>query len=77
MKSKRADDKQEGGSHYIDMDITPWQAMEVWMTKQEFLGFLKGNAIKRLARSNVKDGIIDIKKARHEMDKYIEVYEKK
>lgn len=75
MKKIRPDDKQEGGSHYIDMEITPWEAMEVWMSQEEFKGFLKGNAIKRLARSNVKDGIVDIKKAKHELEKLIQVME--
>jgi hypothetical protein len=71
----KADDKQEGGDHYKKMKITPWEAMQVWLSHEEFLGFLKGCAIKRLARSNVKDGLIDVRKAKHELEKYIEEYD--
>ena len=43
------------------------------MTPEEFRGFLKGNSIKYLARCNVKGGVEDVKKARHYIDKLVEV----
>lgn len=67
-----ADAKQVGGSHYVDKKVQPCDAMEAWMTPQEFVGFLRGNAIKYLARCNDKGGVEDIKKARHYLDKLIE-----
>ena len=64
---------QIGGDHYKKHSIQPWDAMEQWMSKEEFNGFLKGNAIKYLARSNDKGGLEDVKKANHYLQKYLEV----
>jgi hypothetical protein len=71
--SNRADDLQVGGDHYKSMGVQPWKAMESWMTPEQFAGFLRGNAIKYLARCDAKGGIDDIKKARHYIDKLVEV----
>ena len=71
--SDRADDLQVGGDHYKNMGVQPWKAMESWMTPEQFAGFLRGNAIKYLARCDAKGGIDDIKKARHYIDKLVEV----
>ena len=68
-----ADQQQVGGNHYKDLSVQPWSAMESWMTPEQFAGFLRGNAIKYLARCDVKGGIDDIKKARHYIDKLVEV----
>ena len=67
------DQQQVGGSHYKNMNVQPWVAMESWMTPEQFAGFLRGNAIKYLARCDVKGGLDDIKKARHYIDKLVEV----
>jgi hypothetical protein len=67
-----ADDRQEGGQHYASKKVQPWAAMQAWMTEQQFSGFLRGNAIKYLARCDDKGGIEDLKKARHYLDKLIE-----
>lgn len=69
----KADQQQVGGSHYKNMNVQPWVAMEAWMTSEQFAGFLRGNAIKYLARCDVKGGIADIKKAQHYIAKLIEV----
>jgi hypothetical protein len=71
--SDRADDLQIGGDHYKNMGVQPWKAMESWLTPEQFAGFLRGNAIKYLARCDVKGGLDDIKKARHYIDKLVEV----
>lgn len=71
--SNRADDLQVGGDHYKNMLVQPWKAMQSWLTPEQFAGFLRGNAIKYLARCDVKGGIDDVKKARHYIDKLIEV----
>lgn len=57
-------------------DIQPRHAMQAWMSREQFQGFLRGNAIKYLARCDNKGGIEDLKKARHYLDKLIEVSEK-
>lgn len=68
-----ADDIQVGGNHYRSKSITPWQAMEAWMTKEEFAGFLQGNIIKYIARYKDKDGVKDLMKAEHYLQKLLEV----
>jgi hypothetical protein len=64
---------QVGGEHYRDKTIQPWDAMQAWMTPEQFKGFLWGNVIKYIARWQDKGGIEDLRKARHYMDKLIEV----
>jgi len=71
-----ADSIQIGGDHYKKMAIQPWNALKEWMTEEQFNGFLKGSAIVYLARCDSKGGLEDIKKARHYLDKLIEVSEK-
>jgi hypothetical protein len=66
---------QVGGTHYVDCTIQPWDAMESWMTREQFAGFLLGNAIKYLARGNKKPpdhALVDLKKAQHYLAKLIE-----
>lgn len=63
---------QIGGNHYTSKAVQPWEAMQAWMTQEEFTGFLRGNVIKYIARCNEKGGIEDLKKARHYLDKLIE-----
>jgi len=69
-----ANEIQVGGAHYTSKLIQPWEAMEAWMTEDQFKGFLKGNVIKYLARCDDKGGKIDLEKARHYLDKLIEMY---
>lgn len=65
--------QQVGGSHYRDMEIQPWDAMKAWMSPEEFKGYLRGNAIKYLARCHAKGRPVeDLRKARHYIDRLIE-----
>lgn len=72
---KKANDIQIGGDHYRSKKVQPWDAMEAWMSTDEFRGFLRGNAIKYLAREKDKGGVTDLKKAMHYMKKLLETYE--
>lgn len=77
-----ADDIQEGGDHYKVMGAyQPWAVIEKWLTPEQFRGYLLGSAVAYLGRVNsqAKDrsGLIDIRKARHYLDKLIEVEEAK
>ena len=77
-----ANDVQVGGDHYRSKTIQPWDAMEAWMTPEQFQGFLLGSAIGYLARFNTtgnpsKGGVTDIKKAAHYCQKLVEVLEAK
>lgn len=76
MSDKKADDVQVGGAHYASKAVQPWTAMEAWMTPAEFVGYLKGNVIKYLARANDKGGAQDYKKAEHYLQKLNEVVAK-
>lgn len=76
IKADPADSIQIGGDHYKKLNIQPWSAMQSWMNKEQFMGFLRGNIIKYVARCDIKGGIEDLKKARHYLDKLIEVSER-
>jgi molecular chaperone DnaK (HSP70) len=66
-KYKRAN-KQQGTSqtaiHYQQAEVQPIEIMQMYMTKEQFIGFLKGNIIKYTLRAGHKDSeITDITKA--------------
>lgn len=63
-----ANNHQVGGDHYRAKSIQPWD----FITAND-IGFLEGNAIKYLARWKEKGGIDDLRKARHYVDKLIEL----
>jgi hypothetical protein len=64
---------QVGGDHYKDNPVQPWAAMEAWMGGEQFVGFLRGNVIKYIARCDKKGGVQDLKKAQHYLTKLIEI----
>lgn len=72
MTKQLASETQIGGDHYRSKDIQPWTAMESWMTAEEFEGFLRGNVIKYIARYKDKDGVKDVLKARHYLERLLE-----
>jgi len=70
------DDIQIGGDHYKKLSPQPWEVMEGWGPREHFIGFLRFNILKRLGRWDSKDSALqDAKKARHELDKLIEIME--
>jgi hypothetical protein len=68
-----ANKRQVGGDHYMNMGVQPWKAMESWMTDEQIIGFMMGNVIKYVARWQEKNGIEDLRKASHYLEKLIEV----
>ncbi len=64
-------DIQVGGTHYKEKDIQPWDAIHAWG-----LGFFSGNVVKYVARHHQKGGVDDLRKARHYLDKLIELHTK-
>lgn len=70
-----ADARQAGGDHYKKLKVQPWDAMEAWLTPEEFRGFLKGNIIKYIARANSgkEDHNLMIEKAGHYQQKLDEM----
>ena len=59
---------QEGGNHYKDFPIQPIE----FITKNG-LSFAQGNVIKYICRYKAKNGLQDLKKARHYIDLMIEL----
>jgi len=72
-KTPSALDNQVGGAHYKDMPVQPWQAMEAWLTPEEYRGHHKGTAIGYIARERSKGGMQDIEKAVHHLQRLIEM----
>lgn len=64
-----ANTTQIGGSHYQGA-IQTWD----YIIAQD-LGYLEGNIVKYVSRWKKKNGLEDLKKARHYLDKLIEVTE--
>lgn len=68
-----ARDIQEGGSHYKTTPIQPWDVIDTWPVEQQ-IGFYRGNALKYIMRMGTKDEAPqEIRKARHYVEKLIEV----
>ena len=64
-----ANNKQHGGTHYKKYgNLQPWDVVVQWE-----LGYLEGTALKYIARWRDKNGIEDIQKAIHFLEKLIEV----
>jgi hypothetical protein len=69
----QANDHQIGGTHYKTAS-----GREHWDIVEEFnLDYFQGQVSKYLFRWKSKGGIVDLQKARHFLDKYIEIAEKK
>lgn len=68
-----ANDQQIGGDHYQRKAVQPWDAMQAWLSPEGFREYLRGNVIKYMARCWDKNKVEDLQKARHYLDKLIEV----
>jgi len=64
-------DHQEGGTHYAKLKIQPIEYIHA-----NGLGFAEGSIIKYVTRWRDKNGIADLKKARHFLDLLIELEQK-
>ncbi|BCB27022.1 hypothetical protein SKTS_19080 [Sulfurimicrobium lacus] len=62
---------QEGGSHYKDLKIQPIEFIHA-----NGIPFAEGSVIKYVTRWRNKNGVADLKKARHFIDLLIELEEK-
>lgn len=64
-------DKQVGGNHYKKHGIyQPWKVLPKWLSKEELLGYAKGEAVVYLMRN--KNSREDIEKAHHVLSLYLE-----
>lgn len=72
MSSKTSSlDVQVGGSHYKDCPIQPIEFIHA-----NGLGYVEGAVVKYVTRWKYKNGVEDLKKARHFLDLLIELTEK-
>lgn len=68
MTHTTANAHQIGGTHYASKTIQPWDYI---IANQ--LGYLEGNVVKYISRWRDKGGVQDLHKARHYLDKLLEV----
>lgn len=67
-----ANARQVGGDHYASKAIQPWDYI---IANQ--LGYLEGNVVKYVSRWRDKGGVQDLHKARHYLDKLLEIEQAK
>lgn len=63
-----ANESQVGGGHYKDKKIQPWDFIVA-----NDMGYLEGCIVKYVSRYKNKNGMEDLLKAKHYLDKLIEV----
>ena len=61
--------------HYTQGGIETIDYLQAKLSKDEFVGYLKGNILKYMSRANLKNGVEDYKKAQWYLNKLIEVIE--
>jgi hypothetical protein len=64
-----ANEKQVAGQHYA----APIQCWDYIIANK--LGYLEGNIVKYVSRHRSKNGLEDLKKAQHYLEKLIETFE--
>lgn len=63
-----ANARQVAGNHYKGKAIQPWDYIA-----GNGLGYFEGNVVKYVSRWRDKGGVADLEKARHYLDKLIEI----
>lgn len=66
----QANQTQHGGDHYKVQPIQPWDYIA-----SNQIGYFEGNVIKYVSRWKKKNGLEDLRKAQHYLQKLIEVEE--
>lgn len=67
-KPLSANDVQIAGSHYQRNEIQPWDYIHA-----NDIGYFEGNVIKYVSRWKHKGGVEDLRKAKHYLEKLIEL----
>ena len=67
-----ANEEQIGGDHYKKLPIQPWDYIAA-----NDLDFFQGQVVKYVTRWKSRGRLDDLKKARHVLDKYIELEQAK
>lgn len=63
-----ANEYMVGGNHYKSLSYETWDVINDWG-----LGYFDGNAVKYLSRWKKKGGVEDLRKAKHYIEKLIEL----
>lgn len=63
-----ANESQVDGTHYKQLGIEPWDYIAA-----NNLGFFEGSVVKYVTRWDRKGGVADLRKAKHFIEKLIEV----
>ena len=67
------DKKQVGGTHYLEMDVQPWDVIDTWPIEQR-IGAYRAGALKYLMRMGTKDERQqEVKKALQYVEKLVTV----
>ena len=65
--------RQEGGDHYLNMSVQPWDVVDCWSDKER-IAYYRGNALKYLMRLGAKGPAVeDASKALHYVERMVEV----
>ncbi len=68
----RADDRQVGGMHYKNMDVSPWDVVDTWPREQR-IGAYRAGALKYIMRMGSKDeSTQEIAKGIHYLEKLLD-----
>lgn len=65
---QEANTMQIGGNHYRDKPIQPWDYISA-----NKLGYFEGNVVKYVTRYKERGGVVDLEKAKHYLQKLIEM----
>ena len=68
MPSSSVNAVQHGGDHYKKQQMQPWDYIAA-----NNLGYFEGNVVKYMTRWKEKGGVEDLRKARHYIEKLIEL----
>lgn len=67
---------QIAGTHYKDMGVEPWDVIDGCFSREEAIGYYRGNALKYIMRMGRKGpALVDARKAKHYLEKLVEVLE--
>lgn len=70
-----ANDTQEGGDHYKQMPVEPWDIYDSWPAEQR-IGAYRANCVKYVLRLEHKDSrVLNARKLKHYASKLVEVAE--
>lgn len=75
-KASKPHDPVNSPSHYASGGIECIDAMQAMLSRDEFIGYLRGNIFKYQWRYKLKNGVEDLKKAQWYQNKLIEVESK-